>query len=119
VRSRLRWRDLRNQDFAFRGTSAHEACLVEVLQAHARKIKTLLVARPSFRGRIALDLLDAGARKSLVCSVGVDDESVVGDGLELAFERFFAVEHHADLLSGAEFVRDCSRRDPRRHRARN
>jgi hypothetical protein len=32
----------------------------------------------------------------------VNDDGVIADGLEFAFDRFFAVEHHADLLAGSE-----------------
>ena len=49
--------------------------------------------------------LHARARKSLVCSIGPDDDGIVGGGLELAFEGFLAVDHDEDLLSGAELCK--------------
>jgi len=57
---------------------------------------------PAMPGAARGNLLDAGAGKSLVCSVGVDDESVVGDGLELALKGFLVIENDTDLLTRAE-----------------
>ena len=50
-------------------------------------------------------LLHASARSALVCAFGPDDDGIVGRGLELAFKGLLAIDHDADLLSGAELFK--------------